>query len=425
MLYFGSGSETHELTDSDLKQGLETALTQLGQKQKVIVIPPDITRLHSFSGQLTRFAWEYYREKLTDIMPALGTHVPMSEDEITRMYSGVPVDLFREHDWRNDVVTVGRAPASFISELSEGKLDFEWPVQLNRLLLEGGFDLILSIGQVVPHEVVGMANHSKNILIGTGGAETINSSHYLGAVFGMERMMGRAETPVRKVLNYACENFINHLPIIYVQTVVGKDKITGDLKVRGLYIGDYEAFEKASELSLKVNFELLDKPLKKVVVYLPPDEFRTTWLGNKSIYRTRMAIADQGELIVMAPGLKNFGEDEQIDTLIRKYGYKTTPEILKFVQENEDLQNNLSAAAHLIHGSAEDRFRITYCPGQITKAEIESVNYDFGDLKRMMKRYNPAELKDGYNTMVDGEEIFYISNPALGLWANRGRFTNN
>jgi hypothetical protein len=238
----------------------------------------------------------------------------------------------------------------------------------------------------------------------------------------MEKMMGRAETPVRKVLNYASDNFAKDLPIIYIQTVIGKDE-NGNLVMRGLFIGDdYECFELAAKLSLEVNFEMLDEPLKKVVVYLDPSEFKSTWLGNKSIYRTRMAIADEGELMVLAPGLKEFGEDKDIDTLIRKYGYLTTPEILKLVDENEDLQNNLSAAAHLIHGSSEDRFKITYCPGNISKEEIESVNFNYEDLNEMMQKYNPGKLKDGFNTMPDGEEIFFISNPALGLWSWKEKF---
>jgi nickel-dependent lactate racemase len=267
-----------------------------------------------------------------------------------------------------------------------------------------------------------MANYNKNIFVGTGGQEGINKSHFLGAVYGMEKMMGRAETPVRKVLNYASDNFAKDLPIIYIQTVIGKDE-NGNLVMRGLFIGDdYECFELAAKLSLEVNFEMLDEPLKKVVVYLDPSEFKSTWLGNKSIYRTRMAIADEGELIVLAPGLKEFGEDKDIDTLIRKYGYLTTPEILKLVDENEDLQNNLSAAAHLIHGSSEDRFKITYCPGNISKEEIESVNFNYEDLNEMMQKYNPGKLKDGFNTMHDGEEIFFISNPALGLWSWKEKF---
>jgi hypothetical protein len=190
-----------------------------------------------------------------------------------------------------------------------------------------------------------------------------------------------------------------------------------------LYIGDdIECFNLAAALSLKVNFQMVEEPLHKVVVYLDPSEFRSTWLGNKSIYRTRMAIADGGELIVLAPALKEFGEDKQIDALIRKYGYVGTPRVLELVSQSEELKNNLSAAAHLIHGSSEGRFSITYCPGQLTKQEIESVNFQYADIQTMTKKYDPAKLHDGMNTIPGGEKIFFISNPALGLWAHRGRF---
>jgi hypothetical protein len=265
-----------------------------------------------------------------------------------------------------------------------------------------------------------MANYNKNIFVGTGGAEGINKSHFLGAVYGMERIMGRADTPVRKVLNYASDHFAKHMPIVYIQTVVEATHL-GPV-VRGLFIGDdVECFNRAAALSLKVNFQMLDEPLKKVVVFLDPHEFKSTWLGNKSIYRTRMAMADGGELIVLAPGLKEFGEDPEIDRLIRKYGYVGTDRVLKLTQENTELQNNLSAAAHLIHGSSEGRFSITYCPGQITQREIESVNFRYADLNAMLKKYNPEQLKNGYNT-VNGETIFYISNPGMALWSWKNRF---
>ncbi len=424
MLLFSRGSETDILNEDVLREAIFSTLEKLGKKNKVLAIPPDFTRYHSQAGILTTFIYQYYKESLTDILPALGTHTAMSEKQIAEMFKGVPQNLFRVHDWKNDLSTLGEVPAEFINKVSEGKLNYSWPAQVNKLLVEGKHDLILSVGQVVPHEVVGMANYNKNIFVGTGGKEGINKSHFLGAVYGMERMMGRADTPVRKVLNYASDNFANHLPIIYLLTVVGKDD-SGKLVVRGLFIGDdNDTFEKAAALSLKVNFELLDEPLKKVVVYLDPSEFKSTWLGNKSIYRTRMAIADGGELIVLAPGLKEFGEDKTIDGLIRKYGYVTTPEVLKFVEENDDLKNNLSAAAHLIHGSSENRFRITYCPGNLTRNEIESVNFGYADLNEMLIKYNPKFLKDGFNTLPDGEEIFFISNPALGLWAFKEKFDN-
>jgi nickel-dependent lactate racemase len=326
------------------------------------------------------------------------------------------------HDWRKDVVTLGEVPPEFIYQQSEGKLDYPWKAQVNRLLVEGKYDLILSLGQVVPHEVIGMANYNKNILVGTGGPEGINKSHFLGAVYGMERIMGRADNPVRRVYNYASDHFAMHLPIIYVQTVISHDA-DGQLKVRGLYIGDdMECFHLAAALSLKVNFQMVEEPLKKVVVYLDPLEFKSTWLGNKSIYRSRMAIADGGELIVLAPALKEFGEDKQIDALIRKYGYVGTQKVLELVKKSDDLKNNLGAAAHLIHGSSEGRFSITYCPGYLTKQEIEGVNFKYAELNEMTRKYDPEKLKDGFNTMPDGEKIFYISNPALGLWAYKDRF---
>ena len=426
MIYFEKGSTETALSADDLKNGLFEAFEKMGAKQKVLAIPPDYTRLPSRAGELTEFTWEYFGERLTDVLPALGTHTPMTMEQISHMFGKMPSDLIREHDWRNDVITLGTVPAEFVEEVSEGAVNYTWPAQVNRILVEGNYDLILSIGQVVPHEVVGMANYNKNIFVGTGGAEGINKSHYIGAAYGMERMMGRADTPVRKVFNYASENFSNHLPIVYVQTVVGLNQ-DGKLQTYGLFIGDdFEVFDKAAKLSLEVNFEMVEKPIKKAVVWLDPTEFKSTWLGNKSIYRTRMALADGAELIVLAPALKEFGEDPQIDALIRKYGYFGTPHTLKLVKENEDLQDNLGAAAHLIHGSSEGRFSITYCPGKgkenVTQQEIESVGFKYGDYDAVTAKYNPDKLKDGFNILPDGEEVFYISNPAIGLWAYRERF---
>ncbi len=420
MLYYGRGSENDKLNVEDLRGGLYAALDKVGLKKKVLAVPPDITRFYSQAGVLTRFAWQYYNEQLTDILPALGTHFAMTSEETSRMFGDVPQDLFRVHNWRRDVITLGEVPAEFVKKASEGTVDFSWPVRLNRLLVEGNFDLILSIGQVVPHEVIGMAGYNKNIFIGTGGAESINKSHFLGAAYGIERIMGRIDSPVRRLLNYAAKCYAENLPVVYVLTVVAAaDK--GCL-TRGLFIGDdTECFERAAELSLKVNVQLLDKPLNKVVVYLAPEEFKSTWLGNKSIYRTRMAMADNGELIVLAQGLKEFGEDTEIDRLIRKYGYVGAEKVFALVEKHQELRNNLSAAAHLIHGSSEGRFKITYCPGHLTKEEIESVSFEYADLKEMTNRYNLRKLKDGFN-MVNGEEIFFVSNPGMGLWAIKNQF---
>ncbi len=419
-LYCAVGSTESDLSPQQLKYLLAESLAKLGERKSVLAVPPDQTREHSRAGDLTRYAWEYYGDRLKAVLPALGTHAAMQPEQITRMFGEVPQNLFRIHNWRTDVETVGEVPAEYIREQSEGKLSYSWPAQVNRLVSKGGFDLILSIGQVVPHEVIGMANYNKNILVGTGGPAGINRSHYLGAVYGMERIMGRAANPVRNVLNYASDHFLKHLPIVYVLTVVGR-RAGGGLAVRGLYIGDdIECFNLAAALSLKVNFEILGEPIKKAVVYLPPREFHSTWLGNKAVYRTRMALADGAELIILAPGVKEFGEDKTIDTLIRKYGYRGTPATLEAVETHADLAADLSAAAHLIHGSSEGRFKITWCPGSLSKEEIEGVGFSYGDLNAMSNRYDPQKLVYGLN-QVEGEEIFFIANPGLGLWAHRNR----
>ena len=420
-VYFSEGSTTTELSEEQLREALKETFRQLGNRQRVLVLPPDFTRFNSRAGQLTCMTFAHFGDKLVDVMPALGTHFPMPEWQLEKMFPRLPKSLIREHRWRDDVVTIGEVPGDYVSEVTEGVWNKPWPAQLNKLLWTGGHDLILSIGQVVPHEVIGMANYNKNVFVGTGGVKGINESHFIGAAYGMERMMGRADTPLRRILNYAQDKFCQHLPLVYVLTVIGTND-AGKLVTRGLFIGDdHECFERACDLSIKVNFTVLDEEMKKVVVYLDPEEFHSTWLGNKSIYRTRMAIADDGELIVLAPGVKTFGEDQAIDGLIRKYGYRTTPEIMQFMKENEDLQNNLSAAAHLIHGSSEKRFMVTYCPGSLSREEVEGVGYEFGDLDSYTKEYDPEVLTDGWNSLANGDKIYFIRNPALGLWAHRDR----
>jgi len=447
-IYYAKGSPQTDLSHEDLEAALTETFRRLEPRQRVLALPPDYTRANSMAGPLTCITHDYFGDRLVDVMPALGTHFAMPDWQRERMFPSVPKELFRVHDWRNDVVTIGEVPSEFVTKATKGIWRKPWPAQLNRLVWEGKHDLILSIGQVVPHEVVGMANYNKNLFVGTGGSEGINESHFIGAAYGMERMMGRADTPLRRILNYAQENFCRHLPLIFVLTVIGpRDKckketdsevwnggsdelasgvvpapLSSSLAIRGLFIGDdVECFEQAAALSVKINFTVLNEPPTKMVVYLDPEEFHSTWLGNKAIYRTRMAIADGGELVVLGPAVGTFGEDPGIDAMIRKYGYRTTPEIMRFVEQTDDLPKNLSAAAHLIHGSSEGRFTITYCPGKLSRQEIESVGYQYGEVDKMLQRYDPKSLRDGWNTLPDGERIYYISNPALGLWAYRER----
>jgi len=403
-----------------LEKALENRKESLS---KVLLLPPDFTRAHSGAGEITVKLYNMLKDVChVDVMPALGTHMPMSDEERIAFFGDeIPRERFIVHNWRDDVIKIGEVPAGFVREISEGIMEESIDVEVNRRLVEGGYDLIISIGQVVPHEVAGMANYSKNVFVGCGGYNMINKTHMLGAVYGMERIMGRDHSPVRKVFDYAEEHFVRDLPLMYILTVTTHqdDRVL----IHGLFIGrERRLFEEAVALSQEKNMQFLDEPLDKVVVFLDPQEFKSTWLGNKAIYRTRMAIADGGELIVLAPGVRQFGEDRDNDRLIRKYGYVGRERVLKLFREQVDLQQNQSVAAHLIHGSSDGRFTITYAPGHLNREEVEGVNFKYMDLEQAYSMYDPKKLKDGFNVLDNGERIFYISNPALGLWAYRGRF---
>lgn len=403
------------ISDCELKKALAESIKGKNLK-KVLLLPPDYTRMYSGAGKITAAYYDMLKDTCqVDIMPALGTHEPMTKEECLAFFGeGVPFEKIIVHNWRKDVVKIGEVPAEFVSEVSEGLVNSKIDVEVNKLIMDKSYDLIISIGQVVPHEVVGMANYSKNIFVGCGGSNMINSSHMLGAFYGMERIMGKDFSPVRKVFDYAQENFLKDVPLLFVLTVTTNK---GDETfIHGMFIGEKrDMFEQAVALSRDINLTHVKEPFKKVVVYLDGREFKSTWLGNKAIYRTRMAIADGGELIILAPEVKKFGEDSENDRLIRKYGYVGREKVLELVEKNADLQENLSVAAHLIHGSSDGRFNITYCTSKLTGDEVRGAAFNYAPYEEMVKKYDPAVLTDGYHT-IDGEEIFYISNPALGLW---------
>ncbi len=384
---------------------------------KILLLPPDYTRMYSGAGKITNMYYNLLKEVCqVDIMPALGTHEPVTREEATAFFGeDIPYEKLIVHNWKTDVVKIGEVPGDFVEEVSEGLISTPIDVEINKRLLDKSYDLIISIGQVVPHEVVGMANYSKNIFVGCGGSSMINSSHMLGAFYGLERIMGKDFSPVRRVLDYAEEKFIKDMPLLYVFTVTTTNEKDETL-IHGVYIGrKRELFENAVKQSQNKNMTKLRKPIKKAVIYLDPREFRSTWLGNKAVYRTRMAMEEGGELIILAPGVKKFGEDSENDKLIRKYGYMGRKKVLELVEKEDDLKNNLSVAAHLIHGSSDGKFSITYCTEYLSKAEVEGVGFGYMQYKDAEKLYNPKNLEDGFNT-VNGEEIYYISNPALGLW---------
>ena len=433
--YLALGNAQNALSLEELDDRFTAALSQvlagLGTGGPVLILPPDSSRIHSQAGLLTSIAVRELGRpaspySLGAIMPALGTHHAVTEAERRRMFTHCPADRFLVHDWRDGVLELGRLEAPLVAALTQGAASFEWPVQVNRIIQDGGFSLIISIGQVVPHEVSGMANHAKNVLVGAGGREAINKSHFAGALYGLERIMGRRDTPIRAFFDEALRRFEARLPpILWVLTVVSPNAAAAGGNgpdsappVHGIYAGfGRECFELAAALSQELNITVVDKPIRKAVVYLDPQEFHSAWIGNKAVYRTRMAIADGGELLILAPGVTRFGEDPAIDALIRRHGYCSAEEVQDRMRRDRELAELQSAAAHLIHGSSDGRFTIRYCPNAaLSQEEVEGVRYAWGDLDQGLKRYPPAALTPGWNRLAGGEEFYWIPNPALGLW---------
>ena len=421
------GLSREEIRDALIKAA-DSRIEQLAKEGrklgKALIIPPDFTRYHSGAGYITNVLYHYLESKgsSVDVMPALGTHEPVSKSQAEKMFGDIPYESLIAHDWRHDVVKLGEVPADYVREITDGLWKEAVSVEVNRRIMDEGYDLIVSPGQVVPHEVIGMSNHAKNIFVGTGGSDMINKSHMIGAVYGMERMMGRDHTPVRKLFDYGMEHFLKERPILFVLTVTTAPQ--GEILTHGLFIGEgRECLTQAVKLAQEKNIDFVEKSVKKCVVYLDPSEFKSTWLGNKAVYRTRMMMADGGELIILSPGVERFGEDAEVDRLIRKYGYRGRMHTLEEFEkpENQDLRDNMGAAAHMIHGSSDGRFSITYAVKNISREEIEGVGFGSADYDELAAKYDPAMLRYGYNT-VCGEEIYFIPNPALGLWIAKDRF---
>jgi len=389
-------------------------LQSAGHLRKVLIIPPDITRYHSYAGPITRMITEMLEGVRLDIMPALGTHTPMVPAEIADMYPGVPPGLFRVHSWREDVVKLGEVPEDFVREISEGRIDTSIDVEVNRRIVDAGYDLIVSVGQIVPHEVAGMSGYTKNILVGCGGPSMINMSHYIGALYGIERILGTSNNPVQSLFDFAEDHYLKNIPLLHVMTVMSRRR--GSDRVESLSLGRGRGlYRRACEVSLEKNVTTLARRRRKIVVYLDPREFKSTWLGNKAVYRTRKAIADGGELLIIAPGVQTFGEDRINDRLIRSYGYRPARDVVNIVQSDGHMAANLSVAAHLIHGSPGGRFSVTYAPGGLDREEVEGVGYRYMPLDQALRHYDPEVLPEG-PSVVEGEEIYFIKNPALGLW---------
>lgn len=393
--------------------------------KKVLLLPPDITRYHSGAGKITNMLYHILGAGChVDVIPTLGQHVPHTREENQWMFGDIPENCFHVHDWKSSCTLLGEISKEFVQYVTNGRADWPIPVEVNKAVTGGGYDLVVNIGQIAPHEVLGFANHNKNYFIGLGSKSTICASHIMAAAYGIEDNLGQIVTPLRGCYFMAERDYLKNVPDVYV-LVVKTYNHEGELHTTGMYIGeDTGTYLAAARYTKEHTIHVFDKSLKKVVCMMDGSEFKSTWVANKAIYRTRKVIADGGELLIIAPGVERFGEQKEVDHLIRKYGYKGTPNTLKAYNNDKELQELGHAAAHLIHGSSEDRFKITYAPGKLISEEITGVGFDYMDIQKAINTYHPNKLKNGLNK-VNGEEIYFIPSPSLGLWTAKETFLNS
>ena len=386
-------------------------------------------------------------------MPALGTAIQPAQ--IAKMYPTIPPALFREHDWRDGTVAVGTVPAADVRELTGGAINRPWTATLNALVARGGHDLVLSMGQVVPHEALGMANYTKNLFIGVAGAETINFTHHIMAVYGVENVMGRASNPGRALFDRAFDAFCPELPALFAMTVVGT-KPDGARVTRGFYVGDTSESFKAARLSLEVNFTMVDEPHAKAVPARRA-KYAFTWTANKAIYRTRPG-ADGGELVARArrelrrardarpadrkceratsarasarargpkpdPDARDDAPPPPPPNFARRHGYRSSAETMSLL-ETDPSSRKTSSPPRTRSGKSEGRFKITLSveAGGGLSADIEKANFEWGDVDALQQRYDPAKLTPGATCSPTAGACFLVPQPLpAGLWASKSR----
>jgi len=415
------------ISEKSQKEMMERLINEAGERfgrsiRKVLLLPPDITRYHSGAGKITNMLYHILGSDChIDIIPTLRQHVPHTPKENKWMFGDIPQSCFHVHDWQSSCTMLGKISKEFVKYVSNDYADWSIPIEINRAVVEGKYDLIVNIGQIVPHEVLGFANHNKNYFIGLGGKSTICASHIMAAACGIEDNLGQIITPLRGCYISAERDYLKDVPGVYI-LIIKTQNDEGELHTTGLYVGeDTQTYITAAKYAREHTIHVFEKPLQKVICVMDEKEFKSTWVANKAIYRTRKVIADGGELLIIAPGVERFGEQKEVDYLIREYGYNGTPHTLNAYNSDPELHELGHAAAHLIHGSSEGRFKITYAPGKLTREEITRVGFNYIDIQEAINKYKPETLKDGMN-IINGEEIYFIPSPSLGLWTAKEKF---
>lgn len=415
----GEGSAEADLSADELRSIIGNALAEIPAKSKVLAIVPDKTRDDN-TDLLFPFAVEISREKSFekfDALVAQGTHRAMTDRE-KREKIGVgdgrgifDFGKIFDHHWSDphELVTIGELSAEKVRELTGGLFAKPIPLTINKLLAPGVYDYVLIFGGVVPHEVAGFAGGAKYFFPGAAGAELTHATHWLGALAGIENVIGRVETPTRHLIEAAAD-FIA-AKVICFSSVVTRNK-ENRLQTRALFAGGFRsAFRRAAEISSQVHIKYTGRKYKRVAALLD-EHYDELWVGGKASYKLGGIIEDGGQLIIYAPHLRCLSATH--GQAIEKYGYAPIEKIRKMVAASGELEANLCVAAHLAHvafagrqdNESEPRYRITLA-SQVDEETCRRVRLEFLDFKKFRRE----DFENDADTLVverAGQDLYLV-----------------
>ena len=385
---FGKGSAHSSLDNTELRKIVENAIDDIQSNARVLAIIPDASRDDN-THILFPFADEFLRSKgfaKFDALVAQGTHPPISDNQKLEKIGlqNFTGNIFN-HEWNNpeNLTRIGGFSSEEVSEMTTGAFARAVDLAVNKLILD--YDLILVFGATVPHEVAGFSGGAKYFFPGISGADLTNATHWIGALAGIENIIGQIETPTRFLIEKAAD-FIQ-AEIINFTSVVSRNN-QNLLQTHALFAGDFrEIFRKSAAISRQIHIKFVDKKFKKVLAILD-EHYTELWTGGKASYKLGGIIEDGGELVIYAPHLTRISETH--GAFIEKYGYAPIEKIKELAANSEELQKNLCVAAHLAHvsycGNCDNlkmpKYKITLAT-QIPEEICRKVNLQFADYKKL------------------------------------------
>jgi nickel-dependent lactate racemase len=360
------------LSPADLRESVRGALRGIAPGARVLAVIPDRTRDDNTDLLFPMLSQALKERGATqfDALVAQGTHPAMTEAEKRAKIGAGLADLplvgtIFDHHWDrpSELITLGTIGRAEVSSLSGGLMAQDVPVQLNARLAPGAYDYIFVVGATVPHEVAGFAGGSKYFFPGVAGPELTHLTHWLGALATIERVIGRVDTPTRRVIEAAADRVTT--PVIAFTSV--STRSGSGLSTHALFTGGLrETVRQAAAVSAQVHVRYTGRRYRRVIALLD-EHYDELWVGGKASYKLGGVIEDGGELVIYAPHLTGISTTH--GRLIEKYGYAPLETVREMVEGSDELRANLCVAAHLAHvsygsrvdsdGKVAPRYRIT------------------------------------------------------------------